>query len=126
MLPSVQRTPRAIRSRPRTSASVLYPTAIARFRLALLDRAVEEIAAEHDQEHRPVALQAREVEPAEVVGEQDDADRHERPAPDRRLDVVGLVLRDAAPERARVDGRGALVRVDEVVEVDEGDEEREG
>src|SRR5439155_14448717 len=134
-LASSHSTPSPSRAKPMTVRSMLKGAAIPRLLrnrrasdpvadAAPLDGAVEEGAAGHDQRDRPVAGERGEVEPAEVVQKEQEAEHEQAAAPERRLE--GLFLRRGQPaQRPRVDERRGPERVDEVVEVDEGDQERE-
>src|SRR5512143_4216993 len=75
-------TPRATRPTPTTILSGLKRGGITRpLPLSLLDGAIEDHSARGDQQHGPVPSQTREVEPVEVVEEEQDADENEARAP---------------------------------------------
>src|SRR5262249_60159357 len=93
--------------------------------LPFADRAVDEEGARRDEEERPEAGELVEVEPTEVVGEEDDAHHHERDSPRGRLRDL-LLLDGNTAEETLVDRGRALPGVDHAEERDEGNEEREG
>src|SRR6266850_1918623 len=96
-------TPHTTRVRPRTSGSGLNGQAMAAIAGLALQRPAEKDHAHGDQDEGPVPDQRAQMEPPEVVQEEEHAHGGEADAPARRFDVV-LVRQGAGP--ARIDEGG--------------------